>query len=177
MQQQATHSATQYAAPRQANNPIPAGMPMGQHAQPKPPYPKGSVQLAGSGETARMPTLQMAKSTRQNSLCIGCHAPSAMSFRDGVMSPNASFRLAAEDVDPYERELSRPTTGGLLRPPGRAIEEEVNPDLDMETVLRRRRFTFQGITCDACHKVGQPFDDLTEEDDRVEGPICREDTL
>lgn len=55
MQQQATHSATQYAAPRQANNPIPAGMPMGQHAQPKP-----LIQRAASNwpEAVRLPGCQ-----------------------------------------------------------------------------------------------------------------------
>lgn len=114
---------------------------------------------------------------RQNTLCIGCHSPSAMSFNEGLMSPNASFRLGAEDMQPYDRELERPTQGGLLPPPGRAIEAQENPDLEAEEVMRRRRFTYQGITCDACHKAGRPFNDLEERDDRVADLVCREDTL
>ena len=115
---------------------------------------------------------------RQNSLCVGCHAPSALSFgEDGRMNPNASFRLLAEDVEPFRRELSRPgNEEGLLLPPGRATEEQTDANLELEALYRRRRATYQGVTCDACHKVGAPFDDLAEEDPRVDEPVCRETT-
>lgn len=115
---------------------------------------------------------------RQSSLCVGCHAPSALSFdADGSMNPNASFRLVAEDTEPFDRELTRPeNTQDLLAPPGRVTEAQTAPGLEMEEIYRRRRFTYQGVTCDACHKVGAPFDDLAEQDPRVDEPICREAT-
>ena len=121
---------------------------------------------------------------RQNLLCVGCHSPSANAYESNDVSslnPNSAFRLGLGDVQDVNRELERPVafTEGLLMPIGRATELLTDPTVDMETVYARRRLTFQGITCDTCHKARSPFDDLTEVDERdgYEAPICTEETL
>ena len=108
---------------------------------------------------------------RRTLLCVTCHAPTAGSFIDGQLNPNASFRAAVEGL---QRELRDPADDDdFLLPLGRATEEQVDNTAALADLYRRRRITFQGITCDSCHKVGRPFDDLADED---AGAVCREDT-
>lgn len=105
---------------------------------------------------------------RQAVLCVQCHAPTAGVIQDGVLNPNASFRAPVGD---QTRELRKPENDEiLLEPPGRASEEQVG---EGDEVIARRRITFQGITCDSCHKVGQAFNDLKHEE---AGQVCNEDT-
>lgn len=111
---------------------------------------------------------------RQNLLCMSCHAPSAAGHIGGVLNPNATFRPAPMDGTVVGREIARPANEeDLLLPAGRATEEQVASDLDAIALAARRRLTYQGITCDSCHKVGRPFDDLNDEE---VGQVCRERT-
>jgi hypothetical protein len=118
---------------------------------------------------------------RRTVLCITCHAPTVGGFKldkDGVdrLNPNALQRF---DPD-AKRDLRYPEASSdeaLLEPPFRAAEmqsEVVNdPGMTMEQIVARRRINFQGISCDTCHKVGRPFDDLADDDYNL---VCREKT-
>ncbi len=104
---------------------------------------------------------------RQNMLCITCHAPTAGNFINdpsmgqvGMLDPNVSLREGDEAQGFVGREIPRPSAGtDLLPPAGRAIEMQQAEGLTPEELAQRRRITFQGITCDACHKVSGPVDD------------------
>lgn len=106
---------------------------------------------------------------RQNLLCITCHAPTGGAWVDaedgtGYLDSNKSlaqgFSPTPEDVT---REIRRPEDGeDLLPPPGRAMEFMMGTLGDDVDAKRRRELlqvTFQGISCDACHKVSRPLDD------------------
>ncbi len=111
---------------------------------------------------------------RQNLFCIGCHAPSGAGYQGARTNPNATFRPPPQDGPPLAREIERPPDDAdLLRPPGRATEEQVDPAAGEAELFKRRRVTYQGITCDICHKVPAPFDDLNDEE---AGQACREAT-
>src|SRR5262249_7353824 len=117
---------------------------------------------------------------RQNFLCITCHAPSVGGYekgKDGLyrLNPNAQFRAAPPPDQPVGRELRRPDNAeSVLEPPGRAAEFIADPNmgqmqiddpmLSMGDLIKRRRISFQGITCETCHKTGRPFDDLEDDD-------------
>lgn len=108
---------------------------------------------------------------RQNVLCISCHAPTAAPYlKDtGIMNSNVALREGFMAQDTVEREIARPGAGvDLLPPPSRAVEMQLNPNLSAEELNKRKMTTFQGITCDACHKVSGPLDD------RQEGSGCAE---
>ncbi len=110
---------------------------------------------------------------RQNLFCISCHQPSATGYVDGRSNPNLTFRPPNPD-NPPKREIARPTNDeDLLAPAGRATELAEDGMLDAAALAAQRRLTFQGITCDSCHKVGAPFNDLVDED---AGQVCREET-
>ena len=109
---------------------------------------------------------------RQNLLCTGCHAPSTAGYgANGVVDFNASLRDGAGPNPVVGRQLRRPEDGeDLLRPVGRAIEvaAATRDGADGES---ERRLSFQGITCDTCHKVGAPYEDRDQldVDDCLEG--------
>lgn len=115
---------------------------------------------------------------RRNTLCITCHAPSAASFmvidgKEGTLNANFSMGQAFAE-DEANREIAKPAAvpiaevlagaavNDLLPPPGRAVElaaGNFKSDVDSdERKVERAAFTFQGITCDSCHKVGAPLD-------------------
>ena len=119
---------------------------------------------------------------RRNTLCITCHAPSAASYlavdgKEGTLDANVSMAQAFSEV-PVNREIAKPAAvpladvlanapvNDLLPPPGRAVELalgkfESDSDSD-DRKVERAAFTFQGITCDSCHKVGGPLDGRDE---------------
>lgn len=108
---------------------------------------------------------------RQTLLCIGCHAPSAAGHVGGVLNPNSTFRAEQNGV---RREIAAPADDqDLLLPPSRATESQTASDVDMSELFSRRRLTYEGISCDTCHKSGRPFDDLHDED---AGQACADST-
>jgi hypothetical protein len=107
---------------------------------------------------------------RQDLLCITCHAPTAGSWRKNQENPDdmyldSNFSLSQgfnPKPDEIQRDVRRPEPGeDLLPPPGRAIEmmEGSQGIGDEEEQRLRRQISFQGISCDACHKVSRPLDD------------------
>ena len=97
---------------------------------------------------------------RDNLLCVSCHAPSATAYQNGLSNSNTQYRsYQASEVN---REIEGAVAGEpLLIPPGRATElQQAN---DPVAQIRNRRLTYQGISCDSCHKVGRPLDDLVDE--------------
>ncbi len=94
---------------------------------------------------------------RQSLLCTGCHAPSTAVYdNEGVTDFNATLRELGGRDESMGRQLRRPADDEDLLPPlGRAIELEGGEDA-------ARRFSFQGITCDTCHKVGAPYSDRAQ---------------
>ena len=121
---------------------------------------------------------------RDNLLCISCHAPSAAAYLDGFSNTNTQYR--GFQADEVRREIARSDEGGqtdaLLAPAAIETEEQMpadimalmqeDPILAGRQLRTQRRITYQGITCDTCHKVGRPLDDLQDED--VAGLIRRE---
>jgi len=108
---------------------------------------------------------------RQNVLCISCHAPGAAPYlkESGVLNSNVALREGFTAQDTVGRDLKRPSAGtDLLPPPGRAIEMMEDDGLTPDELAVRKRVSFQGITCDSCHKVSGPLDD------RQEGSGCAE---
>lgn len=107
---------------------------------------------------------------RQSLLCVSCHAPSAGSHIDGTLNPNASFRFGEMES---MREIALPeSTADDLVPLGRASELQENNAIELAELISQRRITFQGITCDSCHKVGEAFNDLVHEEG---GQVCSEE--
>src|SRR5262249_1789719 len=93
------------------------------------------------------------------------------------------FRPNPPDVE-VGKELRKPDNSeAVIEPPGRAAEfiddasmgaKQVDEAaLTMDRLLSRRRVTFQGITCETCHKTGRPFAELEDDDP---GAACHDKT-
>lgn len=106
---------------------------------------------------------------RQNQLCIACHAPSLGIFdQDGVFDMNATIREGAVGrLEQYGREVAFPGDDvDLVMPAGRAIEvaDAVAAErAQAEGRDHQRLLSFQGISCDSCHKVGRPYEDRMQD--------------
>ncbi len=104
---------------------------------------------------------------RQSQLCITCHAPTLAAFDNdpqsptfGLIEPNDTLREQYAPNFELKREVQRPPNGvDLLPPAGVVIEGQTDPGATPEEMQRRRQISFQGITCDACHKVSGPHVD------------------
>lgn len=107
---------------------------------------------------------------RQSALCITCHAPTAGNYINdpnspdyGVMDANISLREQYSAQSGIGREIRRPENHeDLLPAPYRVMETQQAEGLTEEELDARRRITYQGITCDSCHKVSGPLDDRHE---------------
>ncbi len=101
---------------------------------------------------------------RQNLLCTGCHAPSTAGFmaETGIVDFNESLREGARRNEAVARLIPRPPDDQDLLPPvGRAIEMAAAAAGE-QGHDSQRLMSFQGITCDTCHKVGAPYDDTDQ---------------
>lgn len=152
----------------------------------------GSSHNYGSGLDATFQALELAANYyaahlaggprfRQNQICVSCHAPTLGLFNDeGVFDINATVREGLRQDDDrigrlagFGRELPYPADSeDLLMPIGRAIE--VAMDGDQVASAAQRNLTFQGISCDTCHKVGAPYDDRFTETGRAGHRTCEE---
>lgn len=154
----------------------------------------GSSHNYGSGLDATFQALELAANYhaahvfegprfRQNQICVSCHAPTTGLFGDdGIFDINATIREGMRQDDGefrrlpgFGRELRYPDNDeDLLRPIGRAIEVAMQGD--ERASAAQRNLTFQGISCDTCHKVGAPYDDRFTETGRAGHQTCEEPT-
>lgn len=125
-----------------------------------------SLELVANYYATHAPDGKGGPRFRQSQLCIACHAPSiALYGADGKVDINATLRegVPRDDIEQplpgYRRELPYPDNNADLLPPlGRAIEKATLGDGEVAPA-QQRLLSFQGITCDSCHKVGAPMDD------------------
>ena len=98
---------------------------------------------------------------RRNLLCMTCHAPSLGAYRDGKLDINATLRQGFfGQPDDLDREVPFPADNeDLVMPVGRAIELAAAAAGGADDPTNQRLLSFQGISCDDCHKVGIPHDD------------------